>query len=319
MVLKRKSLVCGLLCFSMLCGVEGKAEENLENHNDQPLRAVIFYQSQIWVQDINIMQQIANSIAENLEGYSEIAFSSYGVENISMTEAIKAAINMKTDVLIFYGIDSEEARKDYQDLKEHGIRLILADGDVESSERFAYIGTDNYEAGVQAAEIIAQEKGNGTSVAVLTPNLETTLCSVGARLEGFRTVASSNGLEIDAYCETTYDSLTAIQEIETLLEEHPELEVLYCAEAVSGQAAADVIEERGLEDKIMVITYDINENIAEDLINGALDVTLRQDTEAIGKACAEKLIALAKEPEMENTEDILFSCIPMTAEEIKEE
>ncbi len=313
---RKKAFIFGLAGCLAVCCAPCRAEEN---EKEGALRAVIFYQSQIWVQDINIMQQIADSIEEHLDGYPGIAFSSYGVENISMTEAIKAAVGMKTDVMIFYGIDSEEAKKEYQMLKDRGIRLILADGDAQSSGRFAYVGTDNYEGGVQAADLIAQKKGAGTSVAVLAPNLDTTLCSVGGRLRGFKEAAPSKELDIQAYCETTYDSLTAIQQIETLLDEHPDVEVLYCAEAVSGQAAADVVEERGLKDQIMVITYDINQNIEEDLISGALDVTLMQDTEAIGQACAEKLIALAEEPEMESTQDVLFSCIPMTAHDIEGE
>lgn len=294
----------------------GSIQAESQGEAQKPLRAVIFYQAQIWVQDINIMQQIAQSIERGLEGHPEVALSCYGTEDMSMTDAMKAAVNMKTDVMICYGLDSQEARRQYQNLADHGIRVILVDGDVEDCGRLAYIGTDNYGAGVQAAEIVLRENGEDSKIAVLAPNLQTGLRSVGARLEGFDAAAEANGLKIEAYCETTYDSLTAIQEIEALLDEHPDLDVLFCSEAVSGQAAADVIDEQGRNDEILVITYDRNQNIEDDLRKKALDLTLTQNTEAIGEACAQMLIALAADRTMETGEDVLFPCIPVTAEDL---
>lgn len=284
-----------------------------------PLRAVIFYQEQTWIQDINIMQQIAQSIQKNLEGHPEVALSCYGTENLSMTQSMKAAVNMKTDVMICYGVDSEEAKAGYKSLADHDIRIIMVDGDVEDSGRFAYIGTDNYGGGTQAAELVLNEKGKEAKVAMLAPSLDTGLRSVGARLDGFEDAAKENGMNIVAYCETTYDSLTAIEKIEVLLEENQDLEVLFCAEAVSGQAAADVVEEMGLKDQMMVITYDKNQRIEEDLEEEAIDVTLAQDTESIGKACADQLIALAAERTMESGKDAAFECIPITGRDLEGE
>ena len=95
------------------------------------------------------------------------------------------------------------------------------------------------------------------------------------------------------------------------------MDVLYCAEAVSGQAAADVLRELGREDDLMVLTYDINSRIQEDLMEGALDITLSQDTEAVGQACADLLLELAKNRGMEEGTDVFFSCIPITSEDLE--
>lgn len=311
---KKKSMFLFGAALMMMSATAAAAEEA-----SAPLRAVIFYQEQTWIQDINIMQQIAQSIQRNLEDHPEVALSCYGTENLSMTQSMKAAVNMRADVMICYGVDSEEARAGYKSLTDHDIRILMVDGDVEDSGRFAYIGTDNYGGGIQAAEIILKEKGKEAKVAVIAPSLGTGLRSVGARLDGFEAAAKENEMNITAYCETTYDSLTAIEKIEILLEENPDLEVLFCAEAVSGQAAADVVEEMGLKDQMMVITYDKNQRIEEDLRREAIDVTLAQDTEAIGKACAQQLIALAADRTMESGDDAAFECIPLTDQDLEEE
>ncbi|MDC7286256.1 sugar ABC transporter substrate-binding protein [Blautia schinkii] len=285
----------------------------------EPLRAAIFYRSDIWVQDINIMRQIADSIEKNLTGHYEVALSKYGTEGLSVTDAVNTAIDMQTDVLIFYSINSETALESYRGLKNKGIQLLLVDGDLEESGRFAYIGTDNYTSGQQANDAIVDTMGTECCVAVLSPALETTLCSVNARLKGFEAAAEASGLIIDAYCETSYDSLTAIERVKKLLDTHPDVEVLYCTEAVSGQAAADVVHARGLDDEIMVITYDINESMKDDLSSGALDLTLAQNTEEIGKACAEALIRLAHDRSAEKGDDVYFDCTLVASEDLKGE
>ena len=306
----KRGILAAAVFGTALCGRDVKGAEN-------PLRAVIFYQSQIWVQDINIMYQIADSIKENLGDSEDVALSAYRIENMEMSELIQAAVNMQTDVVLYYGIDSEKAMENYEILAEHGIRLILVDGDVEESGRYAYIGTDNYGAGVQAADFIAENWAENTSVAALAPVFDTSLCSVGARLEGFKEEMKEKKLDIAAYCETSYNSLTAITEIEKLLDEQPDLTVLYCTEAVSGQAAADVVAERGLEDQLTVITYDINQRIEKDLMEGNLDLTFSQDIDRIGKSCAETLLELANDRDKESGEDVLFSCIPVKKEDLE--
>ena len=87
---------------AVICGEYVEAAED-------PLRAVIFYQSQIWVQDINIMHQIADSIEDNLGDTEDVALSAYRIENMEMSELMQAAVNMKMDVVLYYGINSEKA------------------------------------------------------------------------------------------------------------------------------------------------------------------------------------------------------------------
>lgn len=287
------------------------------SQREEPLRAAFFYSREIWVQDINIMQQIGNSIANALEDAPEVSLSCYGTDSLTMDQAVRAVISMETDVLFYYGLDSENAKINYQRLLDHGIRLILVDGDIEESGRFAYIGTDNYQSGRQAVELIQQEAGADARVGVLAPDIDTALCSVSSRLDGFLTAAREAGLSVEGTCETTYDSLSAIKSIRKFLETYPDVDVLYCAEAVSGQAAADVLRELGREDDLMVLTYDINSRIQEDLMEGALDITLSQDTEAVGQACADLLLELAKNRGMEEGNDVFFSCIPITSEDLE--
>ncbi len=62
----------------------------------------------------------------------------------------------------------------------------------------------------------------------------------------------------------------------------------------------------------VVITYDRFEQIDTYLESGAVDVTLTQNTEAVGTVCAEMLIRMANG---EDIEDLDFECIPVYRKE----
>ncbi len=275
---------------------------------ESPIRAVIFYQEQTWLQEFNIMQQIARETQSALEGHPEVVISCYGTESMDIVKSVQAAIDMQADVLLCNGVDSEKCLAAYEQLKEAGIQLILVDGDTSKIERYAYVGTDNAKSGSWALNWILERCGQSACIAVLIPTLNTSLCSVGARAEQFEKSAEECHANIIAKCETSYDSLEAIHRIGAMLDEHPEINVLYCTDAVSGKAAATLVQERGLCDKMTVITYDRFEQIDAYLASGAVDVTLTQNTEAVGKACAEMLLHMA---EGKNGEDTSFECIPV--------
>ncbi len=301
--MKRLARILAMLCCIMLCSLV-KAEE--------PLRAVIFYQEQTWLQEFNIMHQIADKTQSALEGHPEVALSCYGVASMDVVQSIQAAIDMQADVLLCNGVNSEKCLAAYAQLHEAGVRLILVDGDAPEAGRLAYIGTDNAQSGAWALNWIADRCGQAARIAVLMPALNTSLCSVGARAAQFEKSAAEKGAMIVTKCETSYDSLEAIRRIGAMLDEHPEINVLYCTDAVSGKAAATLVQERALCDKITVITYDRFEQIDTYLESGAVDVTLTQNTEAVGTVCAEMLIRMANG---EDIEDLDFECIPVYRKE----
>lgn len=277
-----------------------------------PLRAVVFYQDQTWLQEFNIMGQIAAETQSALDGNANVVISCYGIETTDVVKFVQAAIDMQADVLLCNGIDSEKCIAAYARLKEAGIRLILVDGDSAKSGRDVYVGTDNAQSGTWALNWIVQQCGTDAKVAILMPALNTSLCSVGSRAAQFRQSAEEQHVPIVTACETTYDSLEAMRRIGAMLDAYPEINVIYCTDAVSGKAAATLAQERGICDEMTVITYDRFERIDEYLASGAVDVTLIQDTAAIGKICANTLLCMA---EGGDAADAYLPCLPVYGSE----
>ncbi len=66
------------------------------------------------------------------------------------------------DYLIVHPWDAEIVTPVVNKLSKNGIKTICVDGDLHGSDRLAYIGTDNYKAGISVAEaIIKVAKGKG--------------------------------------------------------------------------------------------------------------------------------------------------------------
>jgi ribose transport system substrate-binding protein len=104
-----------------------------------------------------------------------------------------------------------------------GIPVMTWDSDAPESDRFTYLGVDNYEGGVAAAELLVRFMGEEGDVAVLTGvpgafNLE-------ERMRGFQDgVADYPGINIlpTVYCND--DINLGVQVVEETMQAHPDLD-----------------------------------------------------------------------------------------------
>lgn len=106
---------------------------------------------------------------------------------------------------------------------EAGIPVMTWDSDSPESERFTYLGIDNYQAGRKAAELLVRFMGERGKVALLTGvpgafNLE-------ERIRGFKDyVAQYPGIEIVATAYCNDDINLGVQVVEEVMQAHPDLD-----------------------------------------------------------------------------------------------
>lgn len=106
---------------------------------------------------------------------------------------------------------------------EAGIPVMTWDSDSPDSQRFTYLGIDNYEGGKKAAELLIRFMGEEGKVALLTGvpgafNLE-------ERIRGFKDyVAQYPDIEIAATVYCNDDINLGIQVVEETMQAHPDLD-----------------------------------------------------------------------------------------------
>jgi ribose transport system substrate-binding protein len=104
-----------------------------------------------------------------------------------------------------------------------GIPVMTWDSDSPDSNRFTYLGVDNYEGGKAAAELLVQFMGEEGQVAILTGvpgafNLE-------ERIRGFKDgVAEYSGIEIVTTVPCNDDINMGVQVVEETMQANPDLD-----------------------------------------------------------------------------------------------
>lgn len=103
-----------------------------------------------------------------------------------------------------------------------GLPVMTWDSDSPDSNRFTYLGVDNYEGGVAAAELMMDALPEGGRVAVLTgvpgaANLE-------ARISGFKDTLAGTNIEIVTTVACDDDIQKGVQVVEETMAAYPDLD-----------------------------------------------------------------------------------------------
>jgi ribose transport system substrate-binding protein len=157
-----------------------------------------------------------------------------------------------------------------------GIPVVTVDADLPDSERIAFVGTGNYNAGVTGGEKLAETIGGSGKVAILTrpgqSNLE-------ERVAGYQTaLARYPGIEIVQIGDTQSDEVVAAQVAATILQANPDLAGIACVEAAGGSGAATAVREAGMQGQVAIISMDRANDVVNAIINGEITASVAQQT-----------------------------------------
>lgn len=108
-----------------------------------------------------------------------------------------------------------------------GIPVMTFDSDSPDSERFTYLGVDNYEGGVLAGELMLEYLPDGGEVALLggvpgTANVE-------VRLQGFRDAIEGSNITIVETVFANDDVATGVNVVEEVTQKYPDLDGWFLA------------------------------------------------------------------------------------------
>jgi ribose transport system substrate-binding protein len=154
-----------------------------------------------------------------------------------------------------------------------GIPVFTIDTDAPDSERFTYIGTDNYEAGKfmgrQVAKILNGKGKIGVSTQPGQFNLE-------ERLRGVKdAIAKFSGLSIVATADNKSDDSIAATAVEAMLQANPDMNMVLSMNA-TGAGVATAIRETKNIGKVHAVVFDVTDPILKAVKEGVIDSTIAQ-------------------------------------------
>lgn len=204
--------------------------------------------------------------------------------NGEVVEYINIATESKVDGIIVAAENTVEFDNAIRHAANRGINIVVGVVEGIDSNQLAYVGTNFYEYGVQAAKLVEEAGGDGKSVdlAVIMSSRNSEESETAATTQND---VMLNGLNSALKEETqislvstmyrSSDLLGAEDLTRNILTQHPDIDVIFCTNAKDTEATARVIVERNLVGKVKIVGTDITEEIIgyikKGIVFGVLD------------------------------------------------
>lgn len=236
----------------------------------------------------------------------------------TQNKLIKTAVERGADAIVFSAIDCKKSTSALTEAVQAGVKIITIDSAADFSKASLFIGTDNLEAGAEAAKEAVKAFSPGEKIFIGLVNYYKETDNGIKREEGFRKyIESIADAEISASANTASNTASASACAVSLLKEHPEINVLVGFNEWTTLGVGDAIEKLGLEGKVCGIGFDSNTVSIGMLEKGIMNGLIVQNPFAIGYLGIEKAAELISGGETEGN-NIYTSVFPVNKNNIFE-
>ena len=162
-----------------------------------------------------------------------------------------------------------------------GIPVVVFDSDAPESMAYSFLGTDNYNAGVQSAREMGMRLNGKGKVAIVTqPNQ----LNHQQRMEGFRDTILKDYPEITIADieDGKGDTLLSAQAAERILSAHPDVVGFFATQANGGVGVGQTLVDKGLAGKKVIISFDTDKGTLDMIKDGTISATMAQGTWNMG-------------------------------------
>lgn len=197
------------------------------------------------------------------------------------TKLIEMAIAARVDGILTQGLTNREFKPVIDKAISKGIPVITIDTDLEDSRRVAYVGTNNYEAGKQMGEALAEATNGEAKVAIVTGILYAN--NLMERVQGFLDVIENYpDIEVVAMESSNISQIQAAEKTYQMLRNHPEVTAFFGTSALDGIGIAQAVTKANLQEDILIFAFDDLEETMELMEQEKIFATLKQEPYEMG-------------------------------------
>ncbi len=192
------------------------------------------------------------------------------------------AIASGVDGILTQGLSEAEFKPLIDKAVSRGIPVITVDTDAPGSRRISYVGTDNYASGRLAGQEMIRATGGGARVGIITGSFQS--ANEVQRVQGFRdAIRSAPGMQVVAVESSDISRLVAAEKAGQILTQHPDVTVLFGTSALDAMAAAQVVLERRLQGRVLIVGYDDLPQTLDYIRQGVIYGSVVQNPRAMGE------------------------------------
>ena len=173
--------------------------------------------------------------------------------------------------------------------------VITHDSDAAKSNRLAYIGTNNYEAGKRLGQEIIKLLPTGGKVAVFVGMMSAD--NARQRYQGIKDAVAGKNIEVLQPKEDNKDPNAARTNVESVINSQPDVKLYVGLWSYNGPAIANAIEASGKKGKLLAAVFDEEEGTLKGIENGTIACTVVQKPYQFGYQSARLLHNLATQGE----------------------
>lgn len=172
------------------------------------------------------------------------------------------------------------------------VHLVTQDSDAPESDRACYIGTNNFDAGVAAGELIKEALPEGGKIMLFVGSLDAQ--NAQDRKQGIEQALQGSGITIvDTRTDET-DRSKAIANVQDTLVTHPDVTCLVGLWSYNGPAILNAVRDSGMLGKVKIVCFDEEEETLQGVKDGHIFGTIVQQPFEFGYESVKLLYEMAQ-------------------------
>ena len=243
----------------------------------------------------DFQKAIATSIQKAVEGSGNKFLLVTAGEQTAVSQQVNQLedlIAKKVDAIVLNPMDGKAVVPVLKKAKAAGIPVIVVDSSVEKGNEalyIAYVGTDNFNAGVEAGKRMVKELGNQGNVLVVR-GANGSLAGDN-RVDGFKKGIAGSGLAIVGEQPGNWTNSVAMQVTENMLQANKQVNGLFTASDVMLDGILQAIDDAGRKG-ITILAVDGSAKAVDLVEAGTITGTMAQFPAKMGTMAVENLLAV---------------------------
>lgn len=226
-------------------------------------------------------------------------------------ELIRQTVAEKPDVMILSAADYDRCAEATEEAIAAGISVVAVDTDVNAEGRACYVGSDNYEMGLEMGQQMASYLPEGGKVAVIQHMLTTTT-GIDRTRGVIDALTKAGNIEIlgSFCCDNSIDRARALTQ--ELLEQEPDISGFVCTNEVCNVGAANALVELGMGGKVFVVGCDNSQRQIAFLEQNIIQAIVTQRPFNMGYIAVQQAVGVASGEKSEDFVEV--PCVLITRE-----
>jgi erythritol transport system substrate-binding protein len=230
-------------------------------------------------------------------------------------QEIDTAIADKVAAIVLDNADADATIASVQKAKDAGIPTFLFDREInKTGVALSQIVSDNYQGAVQGGTQFAKLMGNTGNYVELTGKPSDNNAAI--RSQGFHSVLDKvSGMKMVAQQSANWDQTQAFNEMQTILQAHPDIKGVICGNDTMALGAAAAIKAANRTD-IIVGGFDGSPDALAAIKQGGMKYTVLQQATKLAQMAVDEADQYIKNGTKPQQEKQLVPCILVTTDNV---